>query len=317
MKYIIIHPKNSVAIFIKLLLSRLTKEVEISTVKKLEEVEETSLHKQDIIFLLTSDFNLSYFEQIKNKARFIAVENTLKSFSITLKSELLDTSKINELGKELEDILLRVDKQESCSFPQTQKVESALSNKVDLVLIGISTGGPKLLKTVLKALSPNNVPILIAQHLPKGFSSNLIDDFKDGLHSFIEVENATELKQGQIAIAKAGLDVEVLFTNGSFLAITKEINHDPYHPSVNRLFFSASKISKKIAGIVFTGMGKDGAEGAKVMVREKHTIIIQDPVTCAVDGMPRAIITSGVECKVLTPEQIIKQINKWSNLYQG
>jgi two-component system chemotaxis response regulator CheB len=81
-------------------------------------------------------------------------------------------------------------------------------------------------------------------------------------------------------------------------------------PSVDPMFASTGAVFGEAAlGVVLTGMGRDGVEGAGRMVACGGAVIAQDEATCAVWGMPRAILEAGLACAVLPPEKIARRIS--------
>jgi len=184
--------------------------------------------------------------------------------------------------------------------------------RIQIVAIGISTGGPKALTELIPSLPEDlRVPVVIVQHMPSEFTAALAEslDQKSALN-VIEAENRMELKRGTVFIAPGGKQMKVVIVSGKSLL---EINDDPpenhCQPSVDYLFRSISKVYGKHAlGIIMTGMGSDGVLGLRLMKRLGAQVIAQDKQSCVVFGMPGEAINAGVVDQVVPLHHIITQI---------
>ncbi len=323
MKYVLIHSQQSLGMFVKQIISKINSDINIEVYKTLSNIDESTLKRDDIIFLLQNVEKDDEQTIAHLKMRCIVVgcgeSDGFSKFSHTLDSSLINISKVNELTLAIEKIFFNIENkiiEHNAPSKNDYLLETYVPKKVDAILIGVSTGGPEVLQQFLKEVSPLCVPILIAQHLPKGFSSQLSEYLQnESKNQVTEVLSKTLLKQGQIAIAQSGFDVELINQNDQLFAVRKELNNDPFHPSIDRLFVSASTLSARIVAIVLTGMGKDGTIGCTALKQSNKYIIAQEPSTCIVDGMPRSIIEAGLNNATLTPAQIIKQINTWSKFH--
>lgn len=177
------------------------------------------------------------------------------------------------------------------------------TGRIQIVAIGISTGGPKALTEVIPCLPADLcIPVVIVQHMPSEFTAALAEslDQKSAL-KVIEAENSMELKRGTIFIAPGGKQMKVVNVSGKYML---EVNDDPpenhCQPSVDYLFRSISKVYGKHAlGIIMTGMGFDGVLGLRLMKRLGAQVIAQDKQSCVVFGMPGEAINAGVvDCVV-------------------
>ncbi len=165
--------------------------------------------------------------------------------------------------------------------------------KSRVVAIGVSTGGPKALQTVLTAIPPDiGVSILIVQHMPPSFTHALAESLNN--QSAIYVKEAREgdvLTPGTAYIAPGGRHMKVI-ARGAERQLLVHITDDPpengCRPSADYLFRSvAEHFGAAATGVIMTGMGHDGAEGLKIMRRKGAAIIAQDEKTSAVFGMAR------------------------------
>ncbi|WP_067729419.1 protein-glutamate methylesterase/protein-glutamine glutaminase [Oceanobacillus damuensis] len=168
-----------------------------------------------------------------------------------------------------------------------------------IVTIGTSTGGPRALQQVLTSL-PNNfpAPIVIVQHMPKGFTKSLADRLND--LSAIEVKEAVHgemLEKGTAYIAPGGKHMTVKKIGTSIaIHLSKEAPIKGHRPAVDILFGSVASVKQvnKIA-VVLTGMGNDGSEGIVKMkdTDEKTIVIAESQETSIVYGMPKSAVKTG------------------------
>lgn len=185
-----------------------------------------------------------------------------------------------------------------------------------IVCIGTSTGGPRALQQVLTKL-PENIaaPIMIVQHMPKGFTKSLAQRL-DSLSSIAvkEAEDGETLQNGTAYIAPGGFHLLVHEAKGSLTACVEQSPpRNGHRPSVDVLFESISALTdyEKIA-VIMTGMGSDGTMGLRRLKESGNTkVIAEDEKTAVVFGMPRAAIQANVVDMVVPLEQIAEMIAKY------
>ncbi len=193
-----------------------------------------------------------------------------------------------------------------------------VSNKLKYraVLIGISTGGPQILQEMLPLFPANfPLPIVIAQHMPYGFTKAMADRLdKICQLNVVEAEDGDILESGKIFIGKGGYHIKIMKDSSKiFLKITKEPVDALYHPQIDILFETAAKsLDGRVIAVIMSGMGSDGREGLKILKEKGAYVIAQDESTSVIFGMPRVAIENGVVDKVLPfnkiPEEIIKKL---------
>ncbi|MCK4742475.1 MAG: chemotaxis response regulator protein-glutamate methylesterase [Sulfuriflexus sp.] len=172
-----------------------------------------------------------------------------------------------------------------------------------LVAIGTSTGGPVALQDVLTKLPKNfPLPIILIQHMPASFTPAFAQRL-DGLCQ-IEVREAVDgeqLKPGLALLAPGGKQMELVKRGSiSHIKISEPLPDQNYKPSVDVAFDSVAKAYPgKALGIVLTGMGADGREGAKKMKQGGSELWSQDEASCVVFGMPAAIEEAGLSDYIL------------------
>lgn len=210
--------------------------------------------------------------------------------------------------------VLRALEEKDSLFPPTPQ-PTALLKAIDnepaksLVVIGASTGGPEALTRVLADLPAGlPVPIVIAQHIPKGFSGGLADSL--GQHSplpVIEAHDNTMLEPGIVVVAPGGRHLAV--RKSGRIVLTAPLTQLEPAPSVDVLFRSAAAAhGRGTLAVVLTGMGNDGSEGVRRIHESGGTILAQDAASCTVFGMPREAIATGCVEEVLALGRIGRRI---------
>ncbi|HEX4808714.1 MAG TPA: chemotaxis response regulator protein-glutamate methylesterase [Bryobacteraceae bacterium] len=177
-----------------------------------------------------------------------------------------------------------------------------------LIAIGASTGGTQAIEELLTSLPAHSPPIVIAQHIPAGFSGA----FAARLNSLcrIEVREAQHndvIKEGQALIAPGDLHMMVSRLSSPWRVMVRSGPRVCYQrPSVDVLFRSVAECNAShIVGVLLTGMGTDGAEGLLRIRRANGRTIAQDEETSVVFGMPKAAIELGAAGQVLPLSRIM------------
>jgi len=181
---------------------------------------------------------------------------------------------------------------------------------VELVAIGASTGGPPALRTLLSGLTAAfPAPLLIVQHIAPGFLSGLVAWLT--LATGVPVEIACEgnaAEPGHAYVAPDGVHMEVRRPGTIRLAAGPAQNG--MCPSVSVLFRSvAESFDRSAAGVLLTGMGRDGAAELALMKDRGALTVAQDEESSVVHGMPGEAIRLGAARHVLPPEAIAELLN--------
>lgn len=161
----------------------------------------------------------------------------------------------------------------------------------DLVVIGASTGGPRALADVICML-PSDYPIglVIAQHMPPGFTRTLADrlDRKCGIE-VREAEDGSEVRPALVLIAPGGKQSRIERRNGSLVVRVEPGTPELLHrPSVDLLFGSAAEtVGDRAIGVILTGMGDDGCLGLKALREAGARTLAESEQTAVIYGMPR------------------------------
>lgn len=183
---------------------------------------------------------------------------------------------------------------------------------VRLLAVGASTGGIHALASLFQALPHRiDVPILVTQHLPSPFMSVFARQLGIAARrEAVVAEDGIELLPDRIIIAPgdAHLTIEK-FADGYVARLARGAAPSGCLPSVDPMFASAgAEFGASAVGIILTGMGKDGVEGARRLVACGGSILAQDEASCAVWGMPRAVIEAGLACAVMPPDKMARRI---------
>lgn len=172
-----------------------------------------------------------------------------------------------------------------------------------VVAVGSSTGGPAAITQVLAAFSePPSAPILIAQHMPAGFTRGFAERLDQ-----LTVFDVREARGGEVPIpgtvllAPGGQNLEVESKAGEVrTCIVAHDASEKYVPSVDRLFETASEqYGSKLLGVVLTGMGDDGRCGALAIQRAGGRVIAESEETAVIFGMPAQAIRAGAVDQVV------------------
>ncbi|MBN1404053.1 MAG: chemotaxis response regulator protein-glutamate methylesterase [Opitutales bacterium] len=176
-----------------------------------------------------------------------------------------------------------------------------------LIALGASTGGTEALKEVLIALPADMPPIVIVQHIPPYFSKAFADRL-NGLCalSVKEAEEGDLAKPGTALVAPGDFHMVVQWgTKGYQVSLKKGPQVWHQRPAVDILFKTAAEAAGKYCiGALFTGMGRDGAEGLLAIKNKGCMTFAQDEASCVVYGMPKAAVELGAAVKVAPLDKI-------------
>lgn len=175
--------------------------------------------------------------------------------------------------------------------------------EVDIVVIGVSTGGPSALAQLVPRLPGElAVPVLVVQHMPPRFTASLADslDRKSGLR-VREADEGRVPGAGEVLIAPGGKHLLVQSGPEPWLAFSDGEPVNSFKPSVDVLFESAAAAyAGRVLCVVMTGMGADGLVGVRAVRNGGGYCLAQDQASCAVYGMPRAVVEGGQADEVVS-----------------
>ncbi len=183
------------------------------------------------------------------------------------------------------------------------EVRRAISASPGVLALAASTGGPSAIETVLGGLPEElPVPIVIAQHMPGGFTAHLAERL-DGRVAppVVEAQQGSALEAGHVYIAPGDHHLRVLRHGGrDYLELSAERTRSGVMPSADVLFRSVADVfGPRATAVVLTGMGRDGLAGARAVRRVGGVVIAQDESTSTVWGMPGQVVGAGLANDVL------------------
>ena len=204
------------------------------------------------------------------------------------------------------------------SHPAPPRVSAALprkkpaNQKIDIVAIGTSTGGPNALAVVVPGLPANfPVPVVVVQHMPPVFT-RLLSERLDKLAALAVHEGTAgqKLEPGHVWIAPGGHHMTVARKGVSIvLAMNEDPPENSCRPAVDVLFRSVAGVyGPNVLAVVLTGMGSDGLRGSQWIREAGGDVIAQDEATCVVWGMPGAVVGAGQASDVYALEMVAPEI---------
>lgn len=228
----------------------------------------------------------------------------------------ITSNKESEIENKIKDRRVNTHFSQRKEIDNSEKPSPMINNKVipknkkiDAVVIGASTGGPKALQQVLTKLPANlNVPVFVVQHMPEGFTKVFAERLNKVCNlNVTEAEDGMSINRNTIYIAKGGS--HMIIDSSIRVSLNKEPSIWGVRPAVDKLFESASKVyGGNLLSVVLTGMGKDGAEGSKRIKDCGGITISEDKSTCTIYGMPKAAYETGKIDLVLPLDQICNKI---------
>jgi len=194
---------------------------------------------------------------------------------------------------------------------QAPMLRSPLLSTEKLIIIGASTGGTEAIKEVLQPLPPDCPGIMIAQHMPPGFTRSFAQRL-DGLCRITvkEAEHGDRVLPGHAYIAPGGFHLSLARSGANYVAqLDQEEPVNRHRPSIDVLFDSVAKHAGKNAiGVILTGMGRDGAAGLLRMRQAGAYTLAQDEASCVVFGMPREAIAMGAANEIAGIDEMSQRL---------
>jgi two-component system chemotaxis response regulator CheB len=235
-----------------------------------------------------------------------------------------DVAQAGSPQERIRDLLLpRIQSLFPAAFTETSRPSfGSVSASVDLshlrpevLLIGSSTGGPTVLEKIFTGIRgcSINAPILMVQHMPPVFTEALATRLHkaSGIPVY-EAKHRQRVESGSAYLAPGGFHMRLVSTEGRHeLRLDEGPLVNFVRPAVDPLFETAVSIfGKGCLGVILTGMGMDGREGARAVKRAGGAVIIQDEKSAVVYGMPGAVRAAGAFDAVMTPDQMIEYLRE-------
>lgn len=187
-----------------------------------------------------------------------------------------------------------------------------LSSSNKLLLIASSTGGPRSLENVIPFL-PGNIgcPGIVVQHMPAGFTKSLAERLnRSSALTVVEAKDGDILKKDTIYIAPGNYHLGLMkFGSEIKLYLDSSERINGVRPAADFTFKSAVELYRSnIVSVVLTGMGKDGADGVRLIKSKGGASIVESPKSCVVYGMPKAVVENGDADFILENSYIAEKI---------
>jgi two-component system chemotaxis response regulator CheB len=241
---------------------------------------------------------------------------SLGAIDLISKPSALATDRLYELGDELVGKVLATN---IVADPSERRIEIppiGVYRHSDLVLIGTSTGGPQALSRVLAALPADlAAPVAIVLHIPIGYTAALARrlDEQSPLE-VLEAYDGIELTPGRAVLARAGVHLKIDHSDGNLVGRLDPTPPHTHVPSVDQLFSSAARAAGRGAlGVVLTGMGNDGLEGARTIAANGGQLIAEASSTCVVYGMPRCVAEADIGARSVPLDHVPREITNHVN----
>lgn len=239
------------------------------------------------------------------------------------KPSALATDKIFEINEEIINKVkaaaeARMDRVPLLIAPQVQPVPvpgAERKHRVDAVVLGISTGGPQALRLLIPQLPADfPAPIAIVMHMPMGYT----DMYAQKLNkvSGLDVREAREadaLVPGVVLFAPSGRHMTFHRTDDGTVVTRLDVRpFDTLHrPSVDVMFQSAAQVyGERVLGVVMTGMGCDGKQGAAWIKAQGGLVFTESDESCIVYGMPASVTEAGLSDKSVALDQMARAIQE-------
>ncbi len=191
-------------------------------------------------------------------------------------------------------------------------MEAKRKARPQIVVIGVSTGGPNALGTILPKLPAEfPLPVLLVQHMPPVFTRLLAERLDATCRLAVEeASHGTPVEVGKILIAPGDYHLKVAGNgHGARVQLDQSPPQNSCRPAVDALFSSTGEIyGGAVIAAVLTGMGQDGLRGAGILKERGASILAQDEASSVVWGMPGAVVNAGLADRVLPLDQIVPEI---------
>lgn len=182
-----------------------------------------------------------------------------------------------------------------------------------VILIGASTGGPNVLMEIIPKL-PADLPagVIVVQHMPGGFTGYLAERIDGRSEMKVrEAKDSDRIEAGNVLIAPGGAHL-LYEERGSIPSVIMLPRNNLLRTACPSIDFALTSLSpvfgKRLLAVILTGMGKDGLSGCKVVKSFGGRVIVQNPESCIVSGIPGSVIKEDLADHVETPDEIAGRI---------
>lgn len=258
---------------------------------------------------------LVFSSSVHEEAQTINIALIEGALDFALKPEYLSDDNINSIRKELIEktkIVSHVKVIKKIDIKPVKRTKIKKKEIIDIrkiIVIGASTGGPRVLDYILSSLPKRmNTPIIIAQHMPDKFTKILADQIDKNSHYQIKEAERGEKIQYSTAYIGKGEHNFIINNDYTFSIFPAERTA---LPSIDIMFESAAKIfHNKVIGVILTGMGRDGLIGAEKIKENGGIIITESEESAMIFGMPNAVIDKNLADYIYHYKDIPKLLSK-------
>lgn len=193
--------------------------------------------------------------------------------------------------------------------------QPATNDRFEVILIGASTGGPQVIRTMLDELpAPYPLPIVICQHIVPGFEDGMAHWLSESGHRVAIVVPGEQAVPNRVYVARAD---KHLVMNGLEFAIRSPMPRQVV-PSADVLFDSAAiTLGSRCVALLLTGMGEDGRHGLMALKTRGALTVTQSASTCVIDGMPGAARAAGASMMDLAPSRMVDLLKQIAHAKAG
>lgn len=236
-------------------------------------------------------------------------DELIEKIKVAAKARLRPGSKVKGLAQRLRE-------EREKPLPRPTNIRKGTAGD-GLVVIGVSTGGPRTLEEILPGLSADFPwPVVVAQHMPAAFTHSFAERLNNLCALTVsEAASPTAIEAGHIYICKGGADMTLGMRGDKLTLIPKPENKTYlWHPSVELLGRSVLEHCDvtRVVAVMLTGMGYDGSDAFTDIKRRGGRTIAESKDTAVVFGMPAELIAKGGANVVLPMEKIAGQLNAWA-----
>lgn len=196
--------------------------------------------------------------------------------------------------------------------PRPSRITAPCTRQIEIVGIGVSTGGPNALNEVIPKLPANfNLPILLVQHMPPVFTTQLANRLNEKSKvKVVEAQKGMKIEPGTVYLAPGDYHMEVAVSGTErIINLNQNPPENSCRPSVDVLFRSIAQIyGGRSLSVIMTGMGQDGFKGIQELKAKGSTVIAQNQETCVVWGMPKFVVEAGLADRVCPLNEIASAI---------
>lgn len=235
----------------------------------------------------------------------------LGAVDLVTKPTALASERLHEIGAELRAKVIAVARPVTDDTAEHRAEARAPRKGADLVMIGTSTGGPQALTRLIAALPGDlRAPVVMALHIPVGYTEAIAQRLdKISALTVVEAVDGLELVPGLAVLARGGLHLRVERHGTHLYAVTSPLPMRTFTPSVDELFTSGARaVGARSLGVVLTGMGDDGLEGARAIAAAGGMLLTESASSSVIYGMPRSVYEAGLGASSVHLDQIGRRI---------